>query len=90
MYRRRFEFGLTSKDILPRFEDIREFLTAGSAMLFRSLCNVGAWTLMASIATRMGVVEIAAHQLILSMWLVIAFVQDAVGSAGQVSSRGQS
>ena len=54
-------------------------------MLFRSLCNVGAWTLMASIATRMGVVEIAAHQLILSMWLVIAFVQDAVGAAGQVS-----
>jgi hypothetical protein len=32
----------------------------------------------------MGVVEIAAHQLILSMWLVIAFVQDAVGQAGQV------
>lgn len=53
-------------------------------MLLRSLCNVGAWTLMASIATRMGVVEIAAHQLILSMWLVIAFVQDAVGQAGQV------
>ena len=39
---------------------------------------------MASIATRMGVIEIAAHQLILSMWLVIAFVQDAVGQAGQV------
>jgi hypothetical protein len=56
-------------------------------MLLRSLCNVGAWTLMASIATRMGVVEIAAHQLILSMWLVIAFVQDAVGQAGQVGAQ---
>lgn len=39
------------------------------------LCNVGAWTVMASAATRMGIMEIAAHQLMLSLWLVIAFVQ---------------
>merc|ERR1711963_1088632 len=32
----------------------------------------------------MGIVHIAAHQLILQVWLIIAFVQDAVGSAGQV------
>lgn len=30
---------------------------------------------MASAATRMGILEIAAHQLMLSLWLVIAFVQ---------------
>lgn len=39
------------------------------------LCNVGAWTVMASAATRMGIMEIAAHQLMLSLWLVIAFIQ---------------
>lgn len=39
------------------------------------LCNVGAWTVMASAATRMGILEVAAHQLMLSLWLVIAFVQ---------------
>lgn len=85
MSRRRAAFGLNQGwAIIPKLQDVQEFLAAGTAMLFRSLCNVGAWTLMASIATRMGVVEIAAHQLILSMWLVIAFVQDAVGAAGQV------
>jgi MATE family multidrug resistance protein len=85
MTRRKEAFGLNlGWKIIPGMADVQEFLTAGTAMLFRSLCNVGAWTLMASIATRMGVVEIAAHQLILSMWLVIAFVQDAVGAAGQV------
>ena len=85
MSRRRAAFGLDQGwGIIPKLQDVQEFLAAGTAMLFRSLCNVGAWTLMASIATRMGVVEIAAHQLILSMWLVIAFVQDAVGAAGQV------
>lgn len=30
---------------------------------------------MASAATRMGILEVAAHQLMLSLWLVIAFVQ---------------
>lgn len=30
---------------------------------------------MASAAARMGILEIAAHQLMLSLWLVIAFVQ---------------
>lgn len=39
------------------------------------LCNVGAWTVMASVATRMGIMEIAAHQLMLSLWLVIGFMQ---------------
>ncbi len=85
MGRNKETFGLNlGRKIIPKMEDVQEFWTAGVTMLFRSLCNVGAWTLMASIATRMGVVEIAAHQLILSMWLVIAFVQDAVGAAGQV------
>lgn len=41
----------------------------------RQLCNVGAWTVMASTATRMGIMEIAAHQLMLSLWMVIGFVQ---------------
>ena len=44
------------------------------------LCNIGAWTVMASAATRMGILEIAAHQLILSLWLVIAYVQGKQGS----------
>lgn len=42
---------------------------------FFQMCNVGAWTVMASAAARMGILEIAAHQLMLSLWLVIAFVQ---------------
>lgn len=30
---------------------------------------------MASVATRMGIIQIAAHQLMLSLWFVIAFMQ---------------
>lgn len=36
---------------------------------------MGAWTVMTSVATRMGILEIAAHQLVLSFWVVIAYVQ---------------
>ena len=50
-----------------------------SCLVGLQLCNVGAWTVMASAATRMGILEVAAHQLMLSLWLVIAFVQGGAG-----------
>ncbi|CAM9251463.1 unnamed protein product [Choristocarpus tenellus] len=83
-WKRREELGLGNPTSLPTKKEMQEFIGASGTMFFRQLCNVGAWTLMASIASRMGVLEIAAHQLILSMWLVIAFVQDSLGVAGQV------
>ncbi|CAN0015834.1 unnamed protein product, partial [Discosporangium mesarthrocarpum] len=81
---RREELGLGGKSSIPGVKELRSFANASGAMFFRQLCNIGTWTLMASAANRMGVLENAAHQLILSLWLVIAFVQDALGSAGQV------
>ncbi|CAM9710083.1 unnamed protein product, partial [Phaeothamnion confervicola] len=87
MWLQRVPLGLQTAspaDLVPTLEDLGDFAGAGSAMLFRQLCNVGAWTFMSSAATRMGVVTIAAHQVILSMWLVIAFAQDAFGVSGQV------
>jgi putative MATE family efflux protein len=70
--------------LMPRRRDVVDFMGAGSAMLFRSVLNVGAWTVMASAAARLGVFEIAAHQLVLSVWLVLAFFQEALGASGQV------
>jgi Na+-driven multidrug efflux pump len=60
---------------LPTVSDVKEFAGAGSSLMMRQVCNVGCWTLMASAATRMGIFEIAAHQLMLSLWMVIGFVQ---------------
>lgn len=62
-----------------RCADITGCLSSGLFEL--QLCNVGAWTVMASAATRMGILEVAAHQLMLSLWLVIAFVQGGDGAA---------
>ncbi|CAN0400986.1 unnamed protein product [Ascophyllum nodosum] len=84
IWRRREALGLAEGVSAPSLMEVKQFLGAGGAMIFRQLCNIGAWTVMASAATRMGIFEIAAHQLILSLWLVIAYVQDSIGSAGQV------
>ena len=85
LYLKRNDIGLSVNSFLKmKLSDIRDFTESGLPLLFRQICNLGAWTLMASAATRMGVVQIAAHQLILQVWLIIAFVQDSVGSAGQV------
>ncbi|CAM9920984.1 unnamed protein product [Laminaria digitata] len=84
MWARRERLGLEEGAQLPNLKETKKFFTAGGAIVFRQLCNVGAWTVMASSAARMGIMEIAAHQLMLSLWLVIAFVQEALGSAGQV------
>ncbi|CAM9852250.1 unnamed protein product [Ectocarpus sp. 6 AP-2014] len=84
MWDRRERLGLAGGVSLPGLGEVKQFLGAGGAMVFRQLCNVGAWTVMASAATRMGILEVAAHQLMLSLWLVIAFVQESLGSSGQV------
>ncbi|CAM9105197.1 unnamed protein product, partial [Hapterophycus canaliculatus] len=84
MWSRREMFGLAEGVSIPGWSEVKQFLGAGGAMVFRQLCNVGAWTVMASAATRMGILEVAAHQLMLSLWLVIAFVQESLGSSGQV------
>eukprot|EP00904_Undaria_pinnatifida_P010662 jgi/Undpi1/6726/HiC_scaffold_20.g09205.m1 len=84
MWVRREKLGLAEGLQLPRWLEVTKFVGAGSAMVFRQMCNVGAWTVMASAASRMGILEIAAHQLILSLWIVIAYVQEALGMAGQV------
>ncbi|CAM9767063.1 unnamed protein product [Pylaiella littoralis] len=84
MWTRREKLGLKGGASMPGWREVKQFLGAGGAMVFRQLCNVGAWTVMASAATRMGIIEVAAHQLMLSLWLVIAFVQESLGSSGQV------
>ena len=48
-----------------KLSDLFEYTESGIPLLFRQICNLGAWTLMASAAARMGIVQIAAHQLIL-------------------------
>lgn len=88
MWVRRERLGLEEGVQLPVLKEVKKFFGAGAAMVFRQMCNVGAWTVMASAAARMGILEIAAHQLMLSLWLVIAFVQEALGSAGQVMISG--
>lgn len=94
MFMKRAELGLVptpdeqgtirKRSLIPKLRDIYEFGAAGSALMLRQIANVGVWTFMASSATRMGVLSIAAHSIMLSMWLVIGYFQEALGVSGQV------
>ncbi len=65
------------------FGAMRSLLGAGSALTVRTLALVSTFTLAAAVATRIGTVEIAAHQVASQIWLFLALVVDSIAIAGQ-------
>ncbi len=65
------------------WQTMRSLLATGKALVLRTVALRGSFTLSAAVAARMGVAEIAAHQVALQVWGTLALALDAVAIAGQ-------
>lgn len=68
----------------PRWVSMRRLLGVGSVMSIRTFALVGTLTIGTSMATRMGPVTIAAHQIATQLWLLFALFIDALALSGQI------
>lgn len=70
-------------DLRPRMRDILQSARAGTPLLIRTLTLRGAVLLTVAVATGLGDVPLAAHQIVNSMWGLTAFALDALAIAAQ-------
>ncbi len=67
----------------PGVRPLLPYLRVGGAMFVRTLSLVGAITVAAAVAARIGVVAVAAHQVLWQVWLLLAMTLDALAIAAQ-------
>ncbi|MFF9507214.1 MATE family efflux transporter [Streptomyces sp. NPDC014724] len=67
----------------PDAAGIRASAQAGVPLLVRTLSLRAVLMIATTVAARLGDTEIAAHQIILSLWSLMAFALDAIAIAGQ-------
>ncbi|GAB2929277.1 MULTISPECIES: MATE family efflux transporter [unclassified Streptomyces] len=67
----------------PDATGIRASARAGVPLLIRTLSLRAVLMIATAVAARLGDVDIAAHQIILSLWSLTAFALDAIAIAGQ-------
>lgn len=75
--------GLPIRWIRPRWEDMRELVSAGSSLLIRTLLLVATLTVATASAARLGVSQVAAHQVAAQIWFFLSLVVDSVAIAAQ-------
>jgi MATE family multidrug resistance protein len=78
---RRAELGIPLA--LPALRELAPFARVGGALTLRTFALLAVLTLASAIATRLGAVAIAAHQVAAQLWLFLALVIDALAVAGQ-------
>lgn len=81
LFRKREEFGV--RLALPTLGELLPFLSIGSNLLIRTGALVGTMTVATAVAARVGIVEVAAHQVANQMWMFMALAIDALAVAGQ-------
>ncbi|MED7822364.1 MATE family efflux transporter [Streptomyces chiangmaiensis] len=69
--------------LLPDAAGIRASAQAGVPLLVRTLSLRAILMIATAVAARLGDADIAAHQIILSLWSLLAFALDAIAIAGQ-------
>jgi putative MATE family efflux protein len=67
----------------PDVSGIRASAQAGAPLLVRTLSLRAILLIATAVAARLGDADIAAHQIILSLWSLLAFALDAIAIAGQ-------
>ncbi|MEU6219656.1 MATE family efflux transporter [Streptomyces sp. NPDC047022] len=67
----------------PDLAGIRACAQAGVPLLVRTLSLRAILMIATAVAARLGDAEIAAHQILLSLWSLLAFALDAIAIAGQ-------
>lgn len=70
-------------NLSPAAALLRALLLAGRPLMLRTLALRAALTLATAVAARIGVNEVAAHQVALQVWGTLALALDAVAIAGQ-------
>ena len=75
--------GLPIRWTPPRWRHMRELIAAGSALFVRTLVLVATLTVATASAARLGVTEVAAHQVAAQIWFFLSLVVDAVAIAAQ-------
>jgi len=78
---RRRELGIQPR--LPRLAEIRPFMRVGGELALRTLALIGTMTLATAVATRVGTVQVAAHQVGAQIWLLLAMTVDSLAVAAQ-------
>lgn len=72
----------------PRLGELRPFLRIGGELVVRTLALIGTMTLATAVATRVGTVQVAAHQVATQVWLLLAMVVDSLAVAAQAMVAG--
>ncbi|MDT0453025.1 MATE family efflux transporter [Streptomyces hesseae] len=67
----------------PDAAGIRACARAGAPLLVRTLSLRAILMIATAVAARLGDIDIAAHQVVLSLWNLLAFALDAIAIAGQ-------
>ncbi|WP_030753900.1 MATE family efflux transporter [Streptomyces griseus] len=67
----------------PDTAGIRASAQAGAPLLVRTLSLRAVLLLATAVAARLGDTEVAAHQIVISLWNLMAFALDAIAIAGQ-------
>ncbi len=67
----------------PDKEAMLSLLRSGKALLVRGICLRGSFSLATFAAVSIGVVEVAAHQIAIGIWITLTLALDAVAIAGQ-------
>lgn len=75
--------GLAIRLNTPRWVDMKELILAGSALFVRTLALVSTFTVATASAARLGVTEVAAHQVAVQVWFFLSLVLDSVAIAAQ-------
>ena len=81
--------GLRVPRAWPGLAAMKTLLSAGSALTVRTLSLVVTFTLAAAVATRLGVAEIAGHQIASQIWIFLALAVDSLAIAGQTLVAGR-
>ncbi len=81
LVRRRAALGIELR--LPRLSRVRRFLVVGRDLVVRTAALVATITLAAAVATRVGTLAVAAHQVTVQLWIFLGLVIDALAIAGQ-------
>jgi len=68
---------------LPTLVTLRPFIKSGSLLTLRTLALILTMTLAAAVATRVGVLAIAAHQVAAQLWTLLALTLDALADAAK-------
>jgi putative MATE family efflux protein len=69
--------------LLPRADALRRLARVGADLLVRTAALRAAFVVTTAVATRLGTIEVAAHQIAFEVWSFLALGLDAVAIAGQ-------